>query len=734
MKGDGHIAPVIAFMGTTGTGKSTLVNVLLREELSPVDVLPSTPCPLIFRHGETFRAVFYARTPKEISERREFARRLKAPGEHFKKVEVSLPHPWLEKATLIDTPGIEAGRKPGWLKEVAESADLILYLFHQRGLGDEDRYILHHLKGLLPHLYTKLSFWINANYGSPDGSALKATRAALGEIWGREVPLRYLHPKQEAWREKFRLLLEVEAELASARRLEEKCREEDAAIPRQLKRAASLESNAEFLCTFWEIRRRAGTIISLRERREKLHAQKTALLRELEGYGQEASPPLATSAGGDGGFQTVNFALLKERLLDLLRRLLEDVAALPSVNAEPLKEVARSLAADSFFITIWGPFSAGKSTFANALLGEPLLPVQDCPTTPCLTHLHHAAEKAAAASFPEQVTLPLLAERGGEAYPCREEMAALAKWLEDPGFLRQVRQVEVLAGNRFFPVSLTQLGHWLEQTRNLFRPPALAVPRAPGTALTLARSLPARRAARAAAAVRLTFYRPRKEFFCLDDPRDLSRFRQLLTSREAMLLEKVEIGHPAEPLKLATFIDTPGLDSVHTRYLQLVGRWLGKSDVHLVFFNGRHVLSPTHRQLLEQVDRESAAFKDNCLLVVNFADVLSHRERERIAGYLRREIALASRAEIHFLSAREALKDPRNFAFKHLLRRLEQMVLAQRGEKILQRRLLQVREFLDTIPAAPLAKYRQELAEIQHMLAKPGGYRIWKTPASLRKG
>lgn len=734
MKGEGCRAPTIAVMGATGTGKSTLINLLLGEEISPVDVLPATPCPLVFSYGKTFRAVFHARTPQEISERREFARRLKVLGNYAQMVAVSLPHPWLEKATLIDTPGIEAGRRPAWLKEVAGSADLLLYLFHQRGLGNEDRYFLHQLKNLFPHLHGKLSFWINANYGFPDGSALRATRAALEEIWGREAPLHYLDLKEGAWREKFRRLLEVEVELVNARRQEENGREEDAAIPRQLEKTALLEGNVEFLCAFWEIHRRAASILSLREQREKLQWQRSALLRELEVHSREIPPPTAVHPAADSGFRTVNFTLLKERLLDLLHRLFKDVSALPSVNAEPLKEVARSLSADSFFITIWGPFSAGKSTFINALLGEPILPVQDCPTTSCLTHLHHGAGKAATASFPEQVVLPLLSERGGEAYPCREEMAALARWLDDPAFLRQVRLAEVLVGNRFFPVSLTQLGHWLEQTANLFRLPFPALSRAPVAPLTVARPLPARRAARAAAAVRLTFNRPRKEFFCLDDPRERERLQQLLTSPEAMLLEKVEISHPAEPLKLATFTDTPGLDSVHSRYLRLVAQWLAKSDAHLVFFNGRHVLSPTHRQLLEQVDRESAAFKDNCLLVVNFADTLTQRERERIAGFLRREISLASRNEIHFLSAREALRDPRNFAFRHLLRRLEQMVLAQRGEKVLQRRLLQVKEFLDTAPFAPLAKYRQELAEIQHMLARPGGYRIWKTPASLKKG
>ena len=52
-----------------------------------------------------------------------------------------------------------------------------------------------------------------------------------------------------------------------------------------------------------------------------------------------------------------------------------------------LKQKAERLENQSFTVALFGAFSAGKSSFANALLGERLLPVSPNPTTAAINKI-----------------------------------------------------------------------------------------------------------------------------------------------------------------------------------------------------------------------------------------------------------------------------------------------------------------------------------------------------------
>ena len=55
--------------------------------------------------------------------------------------------------------------------------------------------------------------------------------------------------------------------------------------------------------------------------------------------------------------------------------------------ADDLKQKAERLENQSFTVALFGAFSAGKSSFANALLGERLLPVSPNPTTAAINKI-----------------------------------------------------------------------------------------------------------------------------------------------------------------------------------------------------------------------------------------------------------------------------------------------------------------------------------------------------------
>ncbi|MBE3588128.1 MAG: dynamin family protein [Thermoanaerobacteraceae bacterium] len=460
-------------------------------------------------------------------------------------------------------------------------------------------------------------------------------------------------------------------------------------------------------------------------------------------------PPRPVSASGSDTLQTINLPGIKECLLELLYRLLSTPAVQDLPQRHILKELAGNLAADRFFIVLWGPFSSGKSTFLNALMQESLLPARDKPTTACFTRLHYGPEKRAVARFPLQVTLPTCHEREGHLYLCRDGLAALTGWLKDKTFLSALAGVEVSTGGPFYRVDLSGLEQMLQQTGRIFAPSPF-FPLLPGLrdrAAGPARPLPLSRAGRAVKTVRLTFKDAATRTFNLSDPVQRDSFHRLVSSGTALRLEAVDIYHPAPLFQLATFVDTPGMDREQARHLPVLYRWLEQCDVQLVFFNGRHILTETHRQVIWQTPplvREEWA--ENCFFVVNFSDTLNRLERERVVNYLRRELARpgntqAYRLPVHLISSLDALQGRDDGSFQRLLHHLERAILTRRGERMLIRRVNRIRELLLEMSGALDAaggylakKYLEELEEIARMLRRPGGYRQWKTPACWKKG
>ncbi|MGB9825473.1 MAG: dynamin family protein, partial [Desulfofundulus sp.] len=707
--------PTLAVTGACNAGKSTLVNALLEEEISPVDVLPATTCPLIFHYGETVSVSMNGKFLKKVQSGRELAFLLRQKNIPSNLIEITMPNPQLKKYTLIDTPGLDAANQNQLLQEIIPRVDILLYLFHQRGLDDRDRYFLHRLKGssFLHNLPGRISFWINSNCGHPDGSALASTRAALSEIFGSEVPVNYVDTRNRESVENLRQFIEVELALLILKEIEKQLKEEDRYIPRRLAGTLSIKDDGHFLCAFWDIYERARAALETGRQFVTLQEMRSGIRARLDEFNRKIPLTHACPQAAGESWQTVNFSLIKERLQNLLQRLLKEPALKATSIRNRLKELAGSIANDRFFIPLWGPFSSGKSSFLNALMQEALLPAQDKPTTSSVIRLHYGTEKLAVAHYPLQVTIPLLDEREGEVFLCRDELAVLNDWLQKPYFLNTLRGIEARTGGEFSQVDTAQLHTLLTRTQNLFRPPAFPV-KFSHHVPTITRPIPAKRAAQAVKAVRISFHNAREKTYHLADPGELMEFKNLITApEEAILVDGIDIYHPAEIFQLATFVDTPGIDSVHTRYAETVTSWLSRSDVHLVFFNGRHMLSSTHREILRNMVFPDK-WRENCFCVVNFADTLNRSEKERVAAFLRRELASPAPPEIYFISALEALKDKNNPAFNQFLRRLERFILARRGEKVLMQRIEQIKELLTAMQA--LEKYRRELEEIRLLL------------------
>jgi predicted GTPase len=131
--------PSAVVVGETNRGKSSLVNALIgRSGLSPVDAEVATQTYLMFGHGEEWsaRACYpgqLASVPIELAELINWvsaAHELPSGQLPPRYVEIDGPSEFLEKVTLVDTPGVGGlDSMHGELaKEAAESATALLFV------------------------------------------------------------------------------------------------------------------------------------------------------------------------------------------------------------------------------------------------------------------------------------------------------------------------------------------------------------------------------------------------------------------------------------------------------------------------------------------------------------------------------------------------------------------------------------------------------------------------------
>lgn len=91
---------------------------------------------------------------------------------------------------------------------------------------------------------------------------------------------------------------------------------------------------------------------------------------------------------------------LRRRLLGCVEELRDLIQANGGEKeAESLSEVKRKLEDNRFYLVVLGEFKRGKTTFINALLGEPLLPTAVIPLTSIVTMIKHGSTPKAQVFF-----------------------------------------------------------------------------------------------------------------------------------------------------------------------------------------------------------------------------------------------------------------------------------------------------------------------------------------------
>ena len=284
--------------------------------------------------------------------------------------------------------------------------------------------------------------------------------------------------------------------------------------------------------------------------------------------------------------------------------------------AAELAERADRLEGRGFMVTLFGAFSAGKSSFANALLGEALLPVSPNPTTAAINKIcpvddEHPHGTVVVKLKDESMLLAdvnrALSAFHQSAATLQEALAMVENALEDKSGSRQREKAFLRAFISGWQEAAGKLGQQL--TRQL------------------------------------------ADFGVYAAQEDKSCFVDWLA---------VYYDCPFTRLGI-TLVDTPGADSINARHTNMSFNYIRQSDVVLFVTYYNHAFSRADREFLIQLGRVKDAFAlDKMFFIVNAIDLAEDAgEAEGVIGYVADQLKKygVRKPQMFGLSSQQILKE-----------------------------------------------------------------------------
>lgn len=314
---------------------------------------------------------------------------------------------------------------------------------------------------------------------------------------------------------------------------------------------------------------------------EAMLERKTAILAESR---EQAAAP--------------NLSLFDEG--SVIYRANQTAAALSSIKgfmetAEYLKRKAARLEKQEFTIALFGAFSAGKSSFSNALMGETVLPVSPNPTTATINRIRpvtadHPNETAdvrlkTVVQMTEDVknSFKVL---GVEVHTLEEAFAKAGSLSQEGSTEQQVHKSFIDAFQKGYPEFKEHLGETIRTNREEFG-----------------------------------LYVAKEERSCFVDEIDFYYDCELTRSG-------------------VTLVDTPGADSINARHTNVAFEYIRNADAVLFITYYNHAFARADREFLIQLGRVKDAFEmDKMFFVVNAIDLANNEEeKDAVIAYVQDEL------------------------------------------------------------------------------------------------
>jgi small GTP-binding protein len=304
-----------------------------------------------------------------------------------------------------------------------------------------------------------------------------------------------------------------------------------------------------------------------------------------------------------------------------LKKTAQLVQGLPGFKklASELEEKAERLDHKGFSVALFGAFSAGKSSFANALLGERVLPVSPNPMTAAINKIRpiNASYQHGTVIVKVKAERAMLEDVNNALkvfdFYAESLVDAIAKVEKLSGDLGQQGAIEktnytfLQAFTRGYVAFSQQLGKTLQTTSDEF-----------------------------------------SDYVALEE--------------KSCFVEWIDLYYDC-PLtrKGITLVDTPGADSINARHTGVAFDFIKNSDAILFVTYYNHAFSKADREFLIQLGRVKDSFQlDKMFFIINAIDLADNEEeKETVVSYVHEHLIKygVKNPHLYSLSSLQALKE-----------------------------------------------------------------------------
>jgi predicted GTPase len=387
--------------------------------------------------------------------------------------------------------------------------------------------------------------------------------------------------------------------------------------------------------------------------------------------------------------------------LHLTSNLIEGLPGFKKLSKE-LEDKATRLENKGFTVALFGAFSAGKSSFANALMGERILPVSPNPTTAAINKI-----KPVTSEYPHGTVLVKFKDH--------------ATMLDDINRSLKVFDLHVM--------ELTEAVKVIDQImlekgqEGVVEKTHFAFLQAFKKGFNYLVSL--------LGTTKVT---------------ELSDFNEFVANEEkSCYVEWIELYYDCElTRKGITLVDTPGADSINARHTGVAFDYIKNSDAILFVTYYNHAFSKADREFLIQLGRVKDSFQmDKMFFVINAIDLAENdEEKDLVAEYVGEQLLKYGIRNPHLysLSSLLALNEKQNRSqiplsgmnhfeqafYQFISNDLTEMAISS-AENELQRiwdlvnKLIQSSQEDESIKEKKKVEYEKEKAEIKKLLEKQTG-------------
>lgn len=324
--------------------------------------------------------------------------------------------------------------------------------------------------------------------------------------------------------------------------------------------------------------------------------------------------PSSSESESSNQLQTVSAALRK------ISKLIEELPGFQK-TAKDLMEKAGRLEHKGFTVALFGAFSAGKSSFANALMGEIVLPVSPNPTTAAINKILPVNDQ-----YNHETVLVYFKAPAAMLEDVNHSLKIFGLTAAD--FIEAFRAIDQAFS------SAVEVDDGLKKIHSSFLQ-----------------------------AFRKGFDRY-GEFLGTVYQTTTSEFSEFVANEEkSCFVESIELYYDCElTRKGITLVDTPGADSINARHTGVAFNYIKNADAILFVTYYNHAFSKADREFLIQLGRVKESFQlDKMFFIINAIDLAENEEeKETVESYVASQLQTYGIKKPHLypLSSLIALANP----------------------------------------------------------------------------